>query len=537
MKLQALLAAIADPATYTPEQRKVAQIVAAQELEIGSLHYRAQEVQPGGLFVAIPGQRADGHDFIPMAVARGARVVVAENPVACDALILEVADSRIALAKLAARFFGEPSRKMTLIGVTGTSGKTTVTYLLEKILSRAGFRSGVLGTVNCRWAGKTRPSPVTTPESLDLQHMLATMAADGVTHGVLEISSHAVALKRVVACYLDVGVFTNLSQDHLDFHGNMAAYWEVKKRLFSDYLFKGPKAARAMAVINTDNRYGRELKQTLEERCLTSGCSADTEPDKDSGSDIVVHSERMDLTGLEGWIRTPRGQVAFQSPLVGAFNQENIASAVGAAEALEVPLEAIRQGIADLDCVPGRLELVPHNGGPRAYVDYAHKPGALAHVLASLRPFTSGRLIAVFGCGGDRDRDKRPKMGEIAAQGADLAIVTSDNPRNEDPLAIIADILPGVRGVRKLKYDLGQLDSGWRAPGYGVEPDRQRAIQAAVAASTAEDVIVVAGKGHETYQIIGDRRADFDDRREVAQALTRGKAQRSQAARAKTGST
>jgi UDP-N-acetylmuramyl-tripeptide synthetase len=446
-----------------------------------------------------------------MAVQQGARVVVAERDVDFDVVTLQVEDARTALAKLAARFYGEPSQRMKVIGVTGTSGKTTVTYLLENILEQAGYRTGVIGTVNCRWGGKTRPSPVTTPESLDLQEILAAMATDGVTHAVMEISSHALALKRVAACYLDVGIFTNLSQDHLDYHGTMEAYWSVKRELFSRHLFLGPKGSRAVAVVNTQNRYGRELKQNLRGKCLTSG----SEPT----CDIQVHCDQLGLTGLQGRIITPRGTVPFQSALVGAFNQENIASAVGAVESLGVPLKAVRRGIAQLGCVPGRLELVPHNGGPRAYVDYAHKPSALEHVLATLRSFSPGRLITVFGCGGDRDREKRPLMGGIAARGADLTIVTSDNPRTEDPMDIIDEILPGVRGDQTIQYDLRRINSDWSATGYGVEPDRRRAIRTAVRAARDDDVIVVAGKGHETYQIIGTARIDFDDRQEVAQAL------------------
>jgi UDP-N-acetylmuramyl-tripeptide synthetase len=320
-----------------------------------------------------------------------------------------------------------------------------------------------------------------------------------------------VALKRVVGCDLDVAIFTNLSQDHLDYHGTMEAYWSVKKQLFSYHLFQGPKKDQAVAVANTQNRYGRELQHTHQGRCLGSG--------NDPSCDIRILCDQMDLMGMEGRIVTRRGTVRFHSPLVGAFNQENIASAAGAAEALEIPLSAVSAGIANLNCIPGRLELVPHNGGPRAYVDYAHKPGALAHVLDALRPFTPGRLIVVFGCGGDRDRDKRPLMGGIAALGADLTIVTSDNPRSEDPMAIIADILPGVCQNLETRYDLDSIGRDWPAAGYGVEPDRRKAIQAAVDSARAEDVIIVAGKGHETYQIIGGTRIDFDDRKEVARAL------------------
>jgi len=502
MKLHKLTPALTGPVTIPAGSR---------DLEINSLHYRAQEVGPGGLFVAIAGQVADGHDYIARAVEQGAVAVVAERPVDCPVPLIQVADSRAALGRLAACFYDEPSRKMTIIGVTGTSGKTTVTYLLEQILEQAGFRPGVIGSINRRWGGETLSSPINTPESLDLQEILAAMADNGVTHVVMEVSSHSVALKRIAACYLDVAVFTNLSQDHLDFHGNMADYWAVKKRLFTHHLATGPKAPRAVAVVNAQNRYGRELGQALPGNLLTSG--------SDAQCDIRVSCDRQDLNGLKGHLRTPRGRVPFRSSLVGGFNIENIANAAGAAEALQVPLSKVAQGIANLGCVPGRLEAVPHNGGPRVYVDYAHKPGALEHVLKTLRPFTPNRLITVFGCGGDRDRAKRPLMGEIAGRRADLSIVTSDNPRNEDPGVIIAEILPGLRPVAGQEYDLKRISSAWDAPGYAVEPDRRLAIRAAVKAARADDVIVVAGKGHETYQIIGAERIDFDDRKEVARAL------------------
>jgi UDP-N-acetylmuramoyl-L-alanyl-D-glutamate--2,6-diaminopimelate ligase len=478
-----------------------------QEIEVTSLHYDTRNVRPGGLFVAIEGFSSDGHRYIQDAVEKGAVAVVSQKPSPAPIPVFQVSDSRKALAVLADRFFGSPSRQLTIIGITGTNGKTTTAYLIENILLAAGFHVGVIGTVNCRYKGKMFKNPVTTPESLDLQRILAEMKSEGVTHVVLEVSSHAIDLSRIEGCRLDMGVFTNLTQDHLDYHGDMDHYWACKKRLFTEYLGHEKKA---MAVINIDNLQGRELVSDLTYPCITTGRS--------TGS--MVHSESMtsDFDGIRGIIASPQGSVRFDSPLVGKHNLENILSAAGVGSALGLPPEAIQTGINRTLSVPGRLERVPGSPGIPVFVDFAHTPDALENVLEALKRLTPERIICIFGCGGNRDRVKRPLMGQIAAASSHLTIVTSDNPRSEKPGDIIDQILPGIRRVCQNEYTVKQLNHGFNHKGYCREPDRKRAIQAGIRAAKPGDIVLIAGKGHETYQIIGDTSKPFDDRA-VAQSV------------------
>jgi len=479
--------------------------------EVGSLHYRSQDVRPGGVFVAMKGLSADGHDFIDDALDRGAVAVVAEKPVARRTAVITVPDTRRALAELAAAFYGHPSGRMTVVAVTGTNGKTTTTYLIESILGGTGIRVGVIGTVNYRYGGAAFANPVTTPESLDLQRILADMRAAGVTHVVLEASSHAIDLARIHCCWLDAAVFTNLSQDHLDYHGDMQAYWASKKRLFTDYLPSGPKAERAIAVINADSPHGRELAAQLTGRVLRVG----------AGEDCSVRGERIrcSLQGIRGAIAIAGRSREFSSPLVGRYNVENILCAAGAAAGLGIAPEAIAAGIASLPGVPGRLERVRGRGGRFVYVDYSHTPDALENALAALRALSSGRIVCVFGCGGDRDRTKRPIMGAVAARMSDLAVVTSDNPRSEEPRAIIEEILPGVRAQGIVQVDPDQLAAVSAGKAFAAEPDRRRAIAAGIRAARPGDMVLIAGKGHETYQVLGPRTIHFDDREEAAKVL------------------
>ncbi len=478
--------------------------------EVRSLHYRSQDVQPGGVFVAVRGAAADGHDFVGDAVERGAVALVVERPVAAPAAVVQVPDSRRVLAELAASFYGRPSEAMTVVAVTGTNGKTTTSYLIESILEQAGRRTGVIGTINYRYAGRSFANPVTTPESLDLQRILADMRAAGVGHAVLEASSHAIELARIHACRMDVAVFTNLSQDHLDFHGDMQRYWAVKQSLFTEHLRSGPKADRAAAVVNTDSAHGRELADRLGSRTVRVGTTA--------GCTLRAEQIACTLEGTRGVIRRGAEGTAFASPLVGRHNVENILCAAGAAAALGVEAAAIGRGIAALACVPGRLEAVANPHGIGVYVDYSHTPDALENALRALRSLTTGRLICVFGCGGDRDRTKRPVMGSIAARLSDLAIVTSDNPRSEVPEAIIEDILPGLRAEGARPIDRRAL-SGRDERGFVAEADRRAAIALGLRTARRGDAVLIAGKGHETYQIIGGRTVHFDDREEAARVL------------------
>lgn len=488
------------------------------DLEIRSVHYRSQLVGPGGLFVAIPGHAADGHAFIADAVARGAVAVVAERPVDIGVPCVRVADSRRALAQISAGFYQDPSTALRIIGITGTNGKTTTTYLVESMLIAAGGFPGVVGTINYRYAGKTFESPVTTPESLDLQRIMAEMRHSGTTHVAMEVSSHAIDLSRVEGCGFDVAVFTNLTQDHLDYHGTMEKYWACKQRLFTEYLEKGAKKDKAVAVINVGNVHGRELFSLLQEsfpkRALIS--YAITGESQVHPVDFI-----QDGSGLQGQITTPAGSFSFHSALVGQYNLENILCATGIGIALALPLSAIRHGIQSLPNVPGRLEPVMNQTGRFIFVDYAHTPDALDNVLTALSALKKGaRLVCVFGCGGDRDRAKRPIMGKIAADHADVVVVTSDNPRTEAPEQIIGDIVAGIRQEKTPLLGMADLASGKKPRGFVVVPDRKKAIRRGLMASGAGDILLIAGKGHETYQILGVKKIAFDDREETLVALS-----------------
>ena len=479
--------------------------------DVTAVCYDSRKVTPGAVFVAIEGFDADGHRFIPEAVKQGAVAVICRTPVTADAVVIRVAEPRAALAQLSCRFYGQPADRLTLVGVTGTSGKTTVTYLVEQILEKAGHRPGVVGTINTRYAGQVFSNPVTTPESLELQGMLRQMTDSGTTHVVMEVSSHSLDLHRVDGCRYDVAVFTNLSHDHLDHHGTMDRYWRSKKRLFIDYLKPADSGNPVRAVVNADDPRGRELAAALGPMVLRTAVYGD--------GDIVPLGVVRDLAGIRGSIVTTNGEIPFDSPLVGDFNLENILSAAGAALALGIPTAAIAAGIDATGCVPGRLERIPEGGERYIFVDYSHKPDALENAISALRALTAGRLITVFGCGGDRDQSKRPVMGEIAARLSDLTVVTSDNPRSEDPLTIIAQIEAGVREVCTRRLSADALSAGWQEKGYLVEPDRRAAIASAIAAAHAGDAVLIAGKGHETYQILAGETIHFDDREVARQVL------------------
>jgi len=492
--------------------------------EISSIHYRAQEVQPAELFIAIEGQTADGHDYIDQALKNGAVAIVVqkmpghsaqsednaktkdENPI-----IIHVPDTRMALADLAACFYDHPSEHMHLIGITGTNGKTTVAYLIESILLKAGFKVGVIGTINYRFANQAFPNPMTTPEALDLQRILSEMLQAGVTHVVMEASSHAMDLYRIKGCRFDTAVFTNLSQDHLDYHGDMQSYWSSKKRLFTDYLINGTQNNNAVAVINCDDPRGKELVDIVSVKVIKTGSAPECE--------IKAETSRYGLVGTNGRVSIPQGSFDFKTPLVGIHNLENILSAGGAAAALSIAPKTIKAGIEALAAIPGRLESIQNSSGRFVYVDYAHTPDALENAVSALKAIAPARIICVFGCGGDRDRKKRPMMGEIVARLCDLAVVTSDNPRSEDPAEIIAQILPGIERANGFRYSVEVPEKGFGKKGYIVEPDRRRAIELAIALSRPDDAVLIAGKGHETYQIIGNKTIDFDDREEARKAL------------------
>ena len=428
---------------------------------------------------------------------------------------MRVRDPRAALASISANFYDHPASRLDLIGITGTNGKTTTSLLIESILRCGGFNPGVLGTLAYRWGGNQIPASMTTPESLDLQRIFSSMLQDGVTHVVMEVSSHALALGRIAGCKFRTGVFTNLSQDHLDFHSTMEEYFSIKKLLFSSYLDPGV----SVAVINEDDDYGRRIIGNGTRAAKVIGYSASVLPCA-SGSgereaDRVFAGEvRFSPGGIHAKVQTSHGEIRVDSPLMGRLNLYNILAAVSAAESLGISPEAIEEGIRALSSVDGRLERVaiPDRCGFQVIVDYAHTPDAMEKALACLREMTEKRLIAVFGCGGDRDRGKRPIMGRVAAERADVVVVTSDNPRSERPDDIIDEIEAGVKQAGLIGLGTLTEDALAAGKGYIREVDRRKAIGLALDLARPGDTIFIGGKGHETYQIVGTIRHAFDDR-------------------------
>jgi len=483
------------------------------DLEITGIAYDSRKVVPGGLFVAVSGHRQDGHRFVGQALAQGAVAVVTERElpqVPAAVARITVPDSREALAYLAAAFYDYPANKLHLIGITGTNGKTTTAYLLESILKASGIRVGVLGTIEYRIGSRVWPAPVTTPESLDLQYYLSEMVREGVTHAVMEVSSHALEQGRCRGLNFEVGVFTNLTRDHLDYHQNMEAYYQAKAKLFFHYLSETTFNPGTRAIINRDDPFGERLWAEAAVPKRDYGTEKDT-----AYRPVTRHSG---FQGTQAQIQTPRGVFEVTSPLIGRHNVYNFLAAWAAGEALHLPTERLQEGIRSLDKVPGRMESVPNPKDLFILVDYAHTPEALRFALTSLKELTPKKIITVFGCGGDRDVTKRPHMGQIAGEFSQLAIITSDNPRSEDPLKIIADIEAGAREQKIHRYDSAALNRIPDQPGYAVIPDRRQAIQRAVHLAGPGEVILIAGKGHENVQLVGDQTLPFDDRQEALKA-------------------
>lgn len=509
----------------------------------GDVHQRvtglacdSSRVAQGNVFFAVPGTRVDGHDFVPQAVERGAVAVVVERRPQSEKAPtwVRVANVRRTMGRWAAHYHDYPSRRLRLVGVTGTNGKTTVTYLLESILAAAGMVPGVIGTINYRYQGKVFPALHTTPESIELQSLLAEMVRAGVKSVAMEVSSHALAQERVRGMDFDVALFTNLSRDHLDFHGDMEHYFFSKGRLFTDYLKESAKA-RKVAVIHGQDPRGKELAASTRDLGLevfTYG--------RNPSWDVHPVAVESGLDGQKGGIRVQNRQLGFFSPLIGDANLENILGAVAASSALGLPAPSVAEGVARCESVPGRLERVPNRVGISVFVDYAHTPDALERVLQALRELArrselrvssfgpgpetgSSKLICLFGCGGDRDRGKRPLMGEIAARLSDLVVLTSDNPRTEDPVQILAEIEAGVKKTGMKKFPTGDFLSRTSKleleNGYFVEPDRRAAIRAALWLARSGALVLIAGKGHEDYQILGAKRIHFDDREVVKEEL------------------
>jgi UDP-N-acetylmuramoyl-L-alanyl-D-glutamate--2,6-diaminopimelate ligase len=474
-------------------------VIGAVPATVRALTADSRTVERGDCFVAVPGFKQDARRFIPDAVARGAGLVVTEGEAVPGVAVPQVLvpATRPALARLAAAYHGHPSRALTVVGITGTNGKTTTSYLVDALLRTLG-PTGILGTIHYAVGSEIRPAGQTTPEALDIQAMLATMRERGVTGVAMEVSSHALALSRVDELAFDVAVFTNLTQDHLDFHGTLEEYGRAKRRLF-ELLAASPKPRRT-AIVNGDDPWGARMVNGLGLDVLTFGLGA--------GHRIRPTTWTSSLDGIRMRVETPAGVVDVASPLIGEHNVMNLLGAVGVGVALGLAPAAIARALAELAAVPGRFEQVRAGQPFLVVVDYAHTPDALERVLTTARKITAGRLGVVFGCGGDRDRTKRPIMGEIAARLSDRAWITSDNPRSERPESIIEEVAVGVRRV-------------WAAPErYAMVADRRAAISAALSWAEPGDAIVIAGKGHETYQIIGSDVLPFDDREVARQRLS-----------------
>ena len=467
------------------------------DLEVLEIAYDSRRVKPGSLFVAIRGEKADGNQFVPDALTRGAVAIISEQPIPASLPKkfpwIKVAEARKALAIVAANYFGRPAEVLKLIGVTGTNGKTTTSYLVDSILRAAGCRVALLGTIGHRLVVETRPAANTTPESLDLQEFLDDVVLAGGTHAVLEASSHALAMDRLWGCPFAVAIFTNLTRDHLDYHKTLEEYFGAKRRLFQGTGASAPGAS----VINRDDEYGRQLAG-LSAKTLTYGL----EP----GADITTRKPALTVSGIDCTVDTPVGKIEVHSKLVGRTNVYNILAAVGAAVALGLSRELIARGIEQLTAVPGRFERIDAGQPFLVVVDYAHTDDALRNLLATAKDLNpAGRIITLFGCGGDRDRTKRPLMGEAVGRGSDIVVLTSDNPRSEDPLLIINDAIVGLQRTKAKCL---------------IEPDRKRAIEIALDEARPGDTVLLAGKGHETQQTLRDRTIPFDDR-EIARSILR----------------
>ncbi len=466
--------------------------------------YDSRRVVPGDFFVCIEGFQHDGHDFISEAVAGGCGGVVVQKdvPVPPGVNKIRVPNTRLALAHLSAAFYDHPSRKLRLIGVTGTNGKTTTTHLINAILREAGYKTGLIGTIHNRIGEEILPVERTTPESLDLQELLYRMVKAGIDYCVMEVSSHALSLGRVARCDFDMGVFTNISQDHLDFHQDMDEYFRAKKKLFTQLTLASVKTGPKTAIINMDDQRGREIAGHCPVSWLGYGVERET--------DLQAVAIDIGPRGAKFSARNKGKTVPISISLTGMFSIYNALAAAGAAIAEGISLESIAKALAAVPGVAGRFESIDEGQDFGVIVDYAHTPDGLENILRAANEFVPGRKILVFGCGGDRDRTKRPLMGKIAVTHADYVVVTSDNPRSEDPVAIIADIEPGLKEGGKSNGE------------YEIIPDRRQAIAAAIRMARKGDMVILAGKGHETYQIIGEEVLPFDDGA-VAREVLRGK--------------
>jgi UDP-N-acetylmuramoyl-L-alanyl-D-glutamate--2,6-diaminopimelate ligase len=471
------------------------------DLEITGLKTNSHACVAGDLFIGMPGTRVDGGEFWQGAIAAGATGAVispaaasVHPPTAANCVVIDQ-NMIAACAALASTFYHHPAQTLKMVGVTGTNGKTTTTHIIEYLLAQADISTALLGTLYTRWHGYQKTATHTTPFAVDLQQQLAQALAAGSRVALMEVSSHALDQGRVKACPFEVAVFTNLTQDHLDYHHNMENYFQAKALLFS------PEYLTGRAIVNLDDEYGKRLISQIPAHQIWSYSTTD------STADLWTSALEYHQTGVTGTLHTPQGEIGFRSPLVGDYNLENFLAAVGTGLHLGMGLEAIVTAMANFPGVPGRMERVQISPQQdiTAIVDYAHTPDSLESLLTAARPFIHGKVICVFGCGGDRDRTKRPQMGKIAAELADLVVVTSDNPRTEDPAEILKDVVAGIS----------------RTEGVEVIADRAQAIAYAIEIAQSGDGVLIAGKGHEDYQILGTEKIHFDDREQTRAALSK----------------
>jgi UDP-N-acetylmuramoyl-L-alanyl-D-glutamate--2,6-diaminopimelate ligase len=473
-------------------------IYGPETIGISDIVFDSRRVTPGCLFVALRGAKVDGRDFIPAAIKAGARAVVSDQSTAIEGATLVAASDPLAiLAPLSLRFWDNPSKKLLMIGITGTNGKTTTSYILESIFNAAGWKIGVMGTINYRFSGKCEPAPNTTPFASEIQRFLAAAANAGGRAVIMEVSSHALALGRIGGVDFDVAVFTNLTQDHLDFHNTLEEYGRAKSLLFEGIDPQSDKPYARRAVLNMDDPWSERIKGVS--RVPVTGYRLNRQ------ADVFAKKIESDASGSSFVLQGPRGlSLPVRLRLVGEYNVLNALAAAAAALSQGIDPEAIRKGLETIKGVPGRMERIDTDKPFSVIVDFAHTDDALRNTMAALRRLKPARLLTVFGCGGDRDRTKRPLMGEVAARMSDEVIVTSDNPRSEDPQKITLDVEVGIRRVRSDHYE--------------IIVDREEAIDKALHMARPGDIVLLAGKGHETYQILHDKTVPFDDR-EVARKL------------------
>ena len=481
----------------------IARTIGDVSIEINGIEVDSRKVQPGNLFLCLPGFTVDGHDFAPTAIEKGAVAIVCERELSVDVPQVIVKDSRFAMAYLADRFYGHPSQQLKVIGVTGTNGKTTTTHLIDKILTDQNHTTGLIGTIKMKIGSEVFDVKNTTPDALDLQKALAKMVEVHSDYAVMEVSSHALDLGRVRGVKYHIGVFTNLTQDHLDYHHTMEAYRNAKGLLFSQLgnVYSSERSENRVAVLNVDDEASQYFERVTSAQVITYGI--------DREADVRATNIRITSQGTTLTVESFKGTIDLQLKLVGKFNVYNVLASIAVGLIEGISLEALKTSLEEVNGVDGRFESVNEGQDYAVLVDYAHTPDSLENVLKTVKEFAKGNVICVFGAGGDRDKTKRPIMGKIAVQYSDYVVATSDNPRTEDPEAILQDIIAGIQEVNT------ELNK------YKAVVDRKEAIEYAITMAQKDDVILIAGKGHETYQILNDQVIHFDDREIAREAIRR----------------